>query len=60
VSLSAGQPIDAAAYPVAGADRWRLMFDYEAPPAATLDLRAVLVRSGQALTETWIYQVVTS
>ena len=59
VSLSTGRPIEAAAYPVEGADRWRLMFDYEAPPATTLDLRAALVRSGQALTETWIYQVVT-
>jgi glucans biosynthesis protein len=64
VSLSAGQPIGAAAYPladqIAGADRWRLMFDYEAPPGATLDLRAVLSRGGQPLTETWIYQVVTA
>jgi glucans biosynthesis protein len=63
VTLSAGQPIGAAAYPVAetsgGADRWRLMFDYEAPPNTTLDLRALLTKGGQALTETWIYQVVT-
>jgi glucans biosynthesis protein len=59
VWLSAGQPIEAAAYPVEGADRWRLMFDYEAPPKTTLDLRAALSRSGQALTETWIYQVIT-
>jgi glucans biosynthesis protein len=59
VSLSAGQPIDAAAYPVEGAGRWRLMFDYEAPPKTTLDLRAALSRGGQAITETWIYQVIT-
>jgi glucans biosynthesis protein len=59
VSLSAGQPIDAAAYPVAGADRWRLMFDYEAPPKTTLDLRAALTHGGQAISETWIYQVIT-
>jgi len=59
VSLSAGKPIDPVAYPVEGADRWRLMFDYEAPPRATLDLRALLSHGGQALTETWIYQVVT-
>ena len=59
VALSAGQPIEAAAYPVEGADRWRLMFDYEAPPKTTLDLRAALTRGGQALTETWIYQVIT-
>jgi glucan biosynthesis protein len=36
------------------------MFDYEAPPRTTLDLRAQLARGGQALTETWIYQVITS
>jgi len=59
VWLSVGQPIEAVAYPVEGADRWRLMFDYEAPPKTTLDLRAALSRGGQALTETWIYQVIT-
>lgn len=59
VSLGAGQPIGPAAYPVEGTDLWRLMFDYEAPPNTTLDLRALLTKGGQALTETWIYQVVT-
>jgi periplasmic glucans biosynthesis protein len=59
VALSVGQPIDAAAYPVEGQDRWRLMFDYEAPPRTTLDLRAALRRGGQAISETWIYQVIT-
>jgi len=63
VDLSVGQPIGAAAYPVAntvgGADRWRLMFDFEAPPNTTVDLRALLTQGGQNLTETWIYQVIT-
>jgi glucans biosynthesis protein len=60
VSTSAGQAIDVAAYPVVGAqNRWRLMFDVEAPPRTTLDLRAVLRRAGVPLTETWIYQVIT-
>jgi glucans biosynthesis protein len=59
VTLSAGQPIGVAAYPVEGVDRWRLMFDYEAPPQTTLDLRALLTQGGKALTETWIYQVIT-
>src|SRR5580698_3805345 len=40
VNLSVGQAIDPVAYPVEGVDRWRLMFDYEAPPQTTLDLRA--------------------
>ena len=59
VALSVGQPIDAVAYPVEGQDRWRLMFDFEAPPKTTLDLRAALRRGGQAVSETWIYQVIT-
>jgi periplasmic glucans biosynthesis protein len=59
VTLSAGQPVGAAAYPIEGVDRWRLMFDYEAPPRTTLDLRALLTQGGKALTETWIYQVIT-
>jgi len=61
VTLSAGQPSAVVAYPVAGiAGRWRLMFDYDIAPRTTLDMRAVLRRAGAALTETWIYQVVTS
>jgi glucans biosynthesis protein len=61
VTLSAGQPIQVAAYPVVGSEgRWRLMFDYEAPGKTTLDLRAVLKKGGARLSETWIYQVVTS
>jgi glucans biosynthesis protein len=60
VTLSAGKPIQVAAYPVVGSEgRWRLMFDYEAPAKTTLDLRAVLTKGGGPLTETWIYQVVT-
>jgi glucans biosynthesis protein len=57
VSLSQGQPIDAAAYPVVGTNNWRLMFDFATPTNAPLDLRAFLALGGQALTETWIYQV---
>ncbi|HZZ90033.1 MAG TPA: glucan biosynthesis protein D [Caulobacteraceae bacterium] len=59
VTLSAGKPIEPGAYPVEGQDRWRLMFDYEAPPKTTLDLRAQLARAGRVLTETWLYQVIT-
>jgi glucan biosynthesis protein len=35
------------------------MFDYDVAPRSTLDMRAVLQRAGAALTETWVYQVVT-
>ena len=42
VTSSAGQPIDAAAYPVRGRRTvWRLMFDFQAPAGTTLDLRAL-------------------
>jgi glucans biosynthesis protein len=60
VTLSSGQPIDPVAYPVEGHPLWRLMFDVALEPNATLDLRAYLRRGGDALTETWIYQVITA
>ena len=59
VGSSLGQPVDPVAYPVEGQDRWRLMFDLDAPPGRVIDLRAFLRRGGGALTETWIYQLVT-
>jgi glucans biosynthesis protein len=60
INLSFGQPIEPQCYPLSGAaDRWRLMFDVEVKPGATLDLRAFLRNAGgEALTETWIYQIV--
>jgi glucans biosynthesis protein len=60
VSLSSGAPIDAVAYPVEGQPYWRLMFDVALAPNTTLDLRAFLRRGSDALTETWIYQVITA
>jgi glucans biosynthesis protein len=59
VSASHGQPVDAVAYPVVGQGAWRLMFDLDAPPNATVDLRVFLRRGGEALTETWMYEVRT-
>jgi glucans biosynthesis protein len=64
VGSSFGQALDPVAYPVEGQDhggqnRWRLMFDLDAPPGRVIDLRAFLRRNGGALTETWIYQLVT-
>jgi periplasmic glucans biosynthesis protein len=58
VSLSSGKPIDPVAYPVEGQSSWRLMFDVAMEPHTTLDLRAFLRRGSDALTETWIYQVI--
>jgi glucans biosynthesis protein len=44
---------------VVGQGAWRLMFDLDAPPNATVDLRVFLRRGGEALTETWMYEVRT-
>jgi glucans biosynthesis protein len=58
VDVRPGAAIDAAAYPVVGQDRWRLMFDVDMPAGKTVDMRAFLRKGGQALTETWIYQLI--
>jgi glucans biosynthesis protein len=60
VTLSAGAAIDAVAYPVEGQPAWRLMFDVAAPRVGSLDLRAFLRRRGDALTETWIHQIMAA
>ena len=59
VSSSFGQPLDPVAYPVEGQNRWRLMFDLDVAPGRVTDLRAFLRHGGAALTETWIYQLIT-
>jgi periplasmic glucans biosynthesis protein len=58
VGSSFGQALDPVAYPVEGQDRWRLMFDLDVAPGRVIDLRAFLRRGGNALTETWIYQLI--
>lgn len=47
----------AYALPVAGTDRWRMVFDISAEGVETADLRAYLSRDGAPLTETWLGQV---
>ena len=54
VTASLGEPGDAAAYPVVGTHRWRLMFDIASPEGKEIDLRAFLRLGDDALTETWI------
>ncbi|HEY3695587.1 glucan biosynthesis protein [Phenylobacterium sp.] len=58
VDIDKGAPIEPVAYPVVGQTRWRLMFDIDAPAGSTVNLRAFLRRGGQALSETWIHQLV--
>lgn len=45
------------AFPVVGTKRWRMMFDLADLNGQPADLRAYLEKDGQALSETWIYQV---
>lgn len=57
VDVERGAAIEPVAYPVVGADRWRLAFDVETPANSTVNLRAFLRRGDRALSETWIYQL---
>ncbi len=56
ITLSEGQAIEPAAYPVVGTERWRLIFDVALSPGKTLDLRAFLRIGAESLTETWVAQ----
>ena len=58
VSSSLGEVLSPVAYPVEGQARWRLMFDAAAPAGQVVNLRAYLRRGPDALTETWIGQLV--
>jgi glucans biosynthesis protein len=58
VTSSLGEVLSPVAYPVEGQARWRLMFDAAAPAGQVVNLRAYLRRSPDALTETWIGQLV--
>jgi glucans biosynthesis protein len=59
VSSSFGQAIEPVAYPIEGQNRWRLMFDVDIASGQVANLRAFLRHGGAALTETWIYQLIT-
>ena len=57
ITASGGRVVNPFAIRVAGTDRWRIMFDLDAPGPAPVDLRAYLrSKDGQALTETWLFQ----
>jgi glucans biosynthesis protein len=59
VTSSLGEALAPVAYPVEGQPgRWRLMFDSPAPAGKVVNLRAYLRRGTDALTETWIGQLV--
>lgn len=47
-----------AAYPVVGSEYWRAILDVTPPTdGEPVDLRMFLAQDGEALTETWIYQL---
>jgi glucans biosynthesis protein len=59
-SVTASPPArieDAVAYPVVGAQHWRIVFDVGGLSGGPVDLRAFLKRGGDALSETWLYQL---
>jgi len=49
-----------SAYRIVGSDRWRAMFDFLPADREPVDLRLYLQRNGAALTETWLYQHLSS
>jgi periplasmic glucans biosynthesis protein len=55
VVTAGGQSVAAAAYPVVGTGRWRLMFDITTTRGNTVELRAFLRLGAEALTETWVF-----
>ena len=57
VSVARGRLDSAAAYPVVGTDRWRLMIDVTVTDSDSADLRAFLRQGEAALSETWTYQL---
>lgn len=57
VSASAGTISGVYVLPVVGTKRWRAVFDFKPVGADPVDMRLYLKRDGEALTETWLYQV---
>ena len=64
VSVSRGTLGLTVAYPIAGADDWRVMFDLDIGPAGgpdePIDMRMFVRHDGKALSETWLYQAFPS
>jgi len=56
VTLSRGKVSDAYVIKVVGTDRWRALFDVDAPGQDPVNLRCFLRFNGKALTETWLYE----
>ncbi|RUP08747.1 MAG: glucan biosynthesis protein D [Hyphomicrobium sp.] len=57
VTSSHGTISGVEAFPVIGTKRWRMMFDLGDLNGQAADIRAYLAKDGQALSETWIYQI---
>jgi glucans biosynthesis protein len=56
VSVSRGKISDAYVIKVVGTEKWRALFDLDAPGTDPINLRCFLRLHGKTLTETWLYQ----
>lgn len=56
VTLSRGKISNAYVIKVVGTEKWRALFDVDAPGKDPINLRCYLRLNGKALTETWLYQ----
>ncbi len=56
VTVSRGKVSDAYVIKVVGTEKWRALFDLDAPGQDAIQLRCYLRLNGKALTETWLYQ----
>ena len=58
VTLARGKVVtEAAAWPIVGTPYWRLAFDFEPEGDEPVEVRAYLQKDGEALSETWIGQM---
>jgi glucans biosynthesis protein len=58
VTLSRGKVSNAYVIKVVGTDKWRSLFDVDAPGPEPIQLRCFLRLDGRTLTETWLYHYI--
>jgi periplasmic glucans biosynthesis protein len=56
VSVSRGKILNPYVIKIVGTDRWRALFDIQAPGQEPVNLRCYLRLEDKALSETWLYQ----
>jgi glucans biosynthesis protein len=58
VTVSRGKVTDAYVIKVVGTEKWRALFDVDAPGLDPVELRCFLRLDGKTLTETWLYHYI--